>query len=123
MKINITIEIDDKELKSLLKEDYEKKSNYMDKEIRKNIPIWSGEYRWFIEEIVSKLNEIMEKYAIVSVVDMYDVIREYDPVFSYKGNYIDNKYGWTNKRNPFHVIRVDTYGYSIGWSDNIILLD
>lgn len=40
------------------------------------------------EEVLSRMDELVETYGIVSVADLYDLV-------GITGNYTDNKYGWT----------------------------
>lgn len=56
------------------------------------------------EEVLSRLDELIETYGIVSVADLYDLV-------GVSGNYTDNKYGWTDIRNA-QVLRVKS-GYMI----------
>ena len=48
-------------------------------------------------EVLSRMDEIIETYGMVSVLDMYDLV-------GITGNYTDNNYGWTNIRSA-EVIR------------------
>lgn len=50
------------------------------------------------EEVLERMDELIETYGVVSVADVYDLI-------GISCNYTDNKYGWTNIRNaePIHV--------------------
>lgn len=50
------------------------------------------------EEVLSRMDEIIDEYKIVSVADMYDLA-------GVSSNYTDNNYGWINIRNA-EVIRV-----------------
>ena len=50
------------------------------------------------EEVLSRMDELVETYGVVSVADLYDLV-------GITGEYTDNKYGWTNTRNA-EVIRV-----------------
>ena len=50
------------------------------------------------EEVLSRMDELIDTYSMVSVADLYDLI-------GVTGNYTDNKYGWTNIRNA-EVVRV-----------------
>lgn len=50
------------------------------------------------EEVLSRLDELIETYGIASVADLYDLV-------GISGNYTDNKYGWTDLRNA-QVLRV-----------------
>lgn len=44
------------------------------------------------EEVLARMDELIDQYGIVSVADLYDLV-------GVSGNYTDNKYGWTNIRN------------------------
>lgn len=44
------------------------------------------------EEVLERMDELLETYDIVSVADLYDLVGK-------TCNYTDNKYGWTNLRN------------------------
>ncbi len=44
------------------------------------------------EEVLERMDELMEKYGLVRVADLYDLV-------GVTGNYTDNKYGWTNIRS------------------------
>ena len=50
------------------------------------------------EEVLSRLNELIDTYQIASVADLYDLV-------GLTGNYTDNKYGWTNLSTA-DVVRV-----------------
>ena len=50
------------------------------------------------EEVLARMDEIIDEYKIVSVADMYDLM-------GVTCDYTDNKYGWTNLRNA-EVVRV-----------------
>lgn len=50
------------------------------------------------EEVLSRMDEILDKYGVVSVADFYDLV-------GIAGRYTDNKYGWTNLQNA-SVVRV-----------------
>lgn len=56
------------------------------------------ETRGEAEEVLARMDELIETYGIVSVADMYDLVGK-------TCNYTDNKYGWTNILNaePIHV--------------------
>lgn len=41
------------------------------------------------EEVLDRLNELIDTYNIASVADLYELV-------GITGNYTDNKYGWTN---------------------------
>jgi hypothetical protein len=56
------------------------------------------------EDVLSRMDEIVSTYGLVSVADLYDLV-------GVTGNYTDNKYGWTDIRNA-SVIRVKD-GYLI----------
>ena len=44
------------------------------------------------EEVLNRMDDLIDAYDIVSVADLYDLV-------GIQGNYTDNKYGWTNLRN------------------------
>lgn len=44
------------------------------------------------EEVLERMDELLDTYEIVSVADLYDLVGK-------SCNYTDNKYGWTNLRN------------------------
>ena len=50
------------------------------------------ETRGEAEEFLSRLDELIDTYGVVSVADLYDLIGK-------SCEYTDNKYGWTNIRN------------------------
>lgn len=56
------------------------------------------------EDVLSRMDEIMEQYEVVRVADMYDLV-------GITGEHTDNKYGWTNIRNA-EIVRVRD-GYTI----------
>lgn len=56
------------------------------------------------EEVLERLDELMDTYGLVRVADLYDLV-------GITGNYTDNKYGWTNIRNA-EIVRVRD-GYMI----------
>ena len=56
------------------------------------------------EDVLLRMDEIMETYGLVRVADFYDLV-------GITGTHVDNKYGWTNIRNA-EVIRVRD-GYKI----------
>jgi len=56
------------------------------------------------EDVLSRMDELMETYGLVRVADLYDLV-------GITGNYTDNKYGWTNIRNA-EIVRVRD-GYMI----------
>ena len=56
------------------------------------------------EDVLSRMDELIEAYGLVRVADLYDLV-------GITGNYTDNKYGWTNIRNA-EIIRVRD-GYMI----------
>lgn len=56
------------------------------------------------EDVLTRMDELMEQYGLVRVADLYDLV-------GVTGNYTDNKYGWTNIRNA-EVVRVRD-GYMI----------
>lgn len=56
------------------------------------------------EEVLSRMDELIATYGLVSVADYYDLV-------GVTGNYTDNKYGWTDIRSAT-VVRVRD-GYTI----------
>ena len=50
------------------------------------------------EDVLSRMDEMISVYGMVSVADLYDLI-------GVTGNYTDNKYGWTDIRSA-SVVRV-----------------
>ena len=50
------------------------------------------------EEVLSRMEELVSMYGIVSVADLYDLV-------GITGNYTDNKYGWTDVHSA-SVVRV-----------------
>lgn len=56
------------------------------------------------EEVLCKMDEIIDMYGVASVADLFDLV-------GVTGNYTDNKFGWTNLRNA-EVIHIRG-GYKI----------
>lgn len=56
------------------------------------------------EDVLSRMDELIETYGLVRVADLYDLV-------GLTGNFTDNKYGWTNIRNA-EIVRVRD-GYMI----------
>lgn len=56
------------------------------------------ETRGEAEEVLSRMDELIDTYGVVSVADLYDLVGK-------RTEYTDNKYGWKNIRNaePIHV--------------------
>lgn len=54
------------------------------------------------EDVLTRMDELMETYGLVRVADLYDLV-------GLTGNYTDNKYGWTNIRNAKIVRTRDGY--------------
>ena len=50
------------------------------------------------EDVLARMDELMDTYGLVRVADLYDLV-------GITGNYTDNKYGWTNIRNA-EIVRV-----------------
>lgn len=46
------------------------------------------------EEVLSRMDELIDVYGMVSVADLYDLV-------GITGKYTDNKYGWTDIRNAY----------------------
>lgn len=57
------------------------------------------------EEVLTRMNELIETYGFVSVADLYDLVGK-------RCNYTDNNYGWTNIRNA-NIVRVSGGDYMI----------
>lgn len=51
------------------------------------------------EEVLSRMDELIDNYGLVSVADLYDLV-------GITGSYTDNKYGWTNIRSA-HTVRTN----------------
>lgn len=60
------------------------------------------ETRGEAEEVLDAMDNIIEEYGMVSVMDLYDLV-------GITGQYTDNKYGWTNIRNSEPVRMRDGY--------------
>lgn len=60
------------------------------------------ESRGEAEEVLTRMDEIIETYGMVSVADMYDLVGK-------TCAYTDNKYGWTNIRNAEPIRVRDGY--------------
>lgn len=56
------------------------------------------------EDVLDRLEEILDTYKVASVADLYDLV-------GITGNYTDNSYGWTSIRNA-EIVRVRD-GYMI----------
>lgn len=54
------------------------------------------------EEVLTRMDELVDTYGMVSVADFYDLV-------GVTGNYTDNKYGWTDIRNASVVRTRDGY--------------
>ena len=54
------------------------------------------------EDVLTRMDELMETYGLVRVADLYDLV-------GLTGNYTDNKYGWTNIINAKIVRTRDGY--------------
>lgn len=50
------------------------------------------ETRGEAEEVLTRMDELISTYGMVSVADLYDLV-------GITGNYTDNKYGWTNLKD------------------------
>lgn len=50
------------------------------------------------EDVLSRMDELISTYGLVSVADLYDLV-------GITGNYTDNKYGWTDIRSA-QVVRI-----------------
>lgn len=60
------------------------------------------ETRGEAEEVLARMDELIDNYGVVSVADLYDLV-------GITGNYTDNKYGWSNIRNAEPVRVRDGY--------------
>lgn len=60
------------------------------------------ESRGEAEDVLSRMDELIDIYGTVSVADMYDLVGK-------TCNYTDNKYGWTNIRNAEPIRVRDGY--------------
>lgn len=54
------------------------------------------ETRGEAEDVIARLEEIIDVYEVASVADLYDLV-------GLSGQHTDNKYGWTDIRNASHV--------------------
>lgn len=63
------------------------------------------ETRGDAEEVLERMDELIETYSFASVADLYDLV-------GITCDYTDNKYGWTNIRNA-EPIRVRGGGYML----------
>lgn len=54
------------------------------------------------EEVLTRMDELIDTYGVVSVADLYDLV-------GITGNYTDEKYGWTNLRNAEPIRVRDGY--------------
>lgn len=60
------------------------------------------ESRGEAEEVLTRMDELIETYGMVSVADLYDLVGK-------TCHYTDNKYGWTNIRNAEPIRVRDGY--------------
>lgn len=60
------------------------------------------ERRGEAEDVLARMNELIDTYGVVSVADLYDLV-------GITGSYTDNKYGWTNISNAEAVRVRDGY--------------
>lgn len=60
------------------------------------------ETRGEAEEVLTRMDELLDTYGMVSVADLYDLVGK-------TCNYTDNKYGWTNIRNSEPIRCRDGY--------------
>jgi hypothetical protein len=54
------------------------------------------------EEVIARLDELIDVYGMASVADLYDLV-------GISGQYTDNKYGWTDVRSATHSRVRDGY--------------
>ncbi|MDO5397814.1 MAG: hypothetical protein Q4G33_07770 [bacterium] len=57
------------------------------------------------EDVLSRMDELIDTYGLVSVADFYDLV-------GVTGNYTDNKYGWTDIRSA-SIVHARGGGYMI----------
>lgn len=60
------------------------------------------ETRGEAEEVISRMEELIDVYGMASVADLYDLV-------GLRGQYTDNKYGWTDIRTAISVRVRDGY--------------
>jgi hypothetical protein len=60
------------------------------------------ETRGEAEDVIARLDELIDVYGMASVADLYDLV-------GISGQYTDNKYGWTNVASATHVRVRDGY--------------
>lgn len=60
------------------------------------------ETRGEAEDVISRLDELIDVYGMASVADLYDLV-------GISGQHTDNKYGWTDVRTASHVRVRDGY--------------
>ena len=60
------------------------------------------ESRGEAEDVLTRMDELLETYGVVSVADLYDLVGK-------QCNYTDNKYGWKNIRNAEPIRVRDGY--------------
>ena len=60
------------------------------------------ESRGEAEEVLTRMDELVEQYGVVSIADLYDLVGK-------SCEYTDNKYGWTNIRNAEPIRVRDGY--------------
>lgn len=58
------------------------------------------------EEVLSRMDDLMDDYGVVSVADLYDLV-------GMSCNYTDNKYGWTGSLRTAEAVRVRDGGYML----------
>lgn len=89
------------------------RSYYDDKRDRRSTPVRNGydfddivlDNRGEAEEVLTAMDEIIEVYGVVSVLDFYDLV-------GVSSTPTDNKYGWTNIRSA-KIVRMRDGGYII----------
>ena len=92
MKINITIEIDDKELKGLFEE--EKPKSKMVKYAEYSKEEWDRNLKLGI--VLWKLHTMLDKYGLVSVADYKDILKV-EGLSNELPSYRDEIFGWTER--------------------------
>lgn len=85
---------------------YDRRDRYEDRRVRSGYDFNDVilDSRGEAEDVLSRMDELIDSYGIVSVADFYDLC-------GITGSYTDNKYGWTDIRSA-QVVRVRD-GYKI----------
>ncbi len=86
---------------------YDRANNQRDRSVNRTKPGYNYDdilldNRGEAEDVLARMDELVETYGMVSVADFYDLV-------GVTGNYTDNKYGWTDIRNASVVRTRDGY--------------